>query len=276
MQHPTPRLITLPHGITLEVACRGPSTGLPVLMLHGITDSWRSFEPLLEHLPEDLQLLMVSQRGHGGSDKPAGGFGTRDFAADAAALIEALQLPPVLVVGHSMGTAVALRLAIDRPRLVRGLLLAGAFASFGDKTDLAGWVEATIAPLQDPVPRALADEFQRGTLAQPVAEAFIERMVEQSLMAPAHVWRQAFAGLLEDDFSHELARVCASVHLVHGERDAFVPRSDFERLRAALPVVRAEAWPEAGHAMHWEEPRRFAQALVAFAASLQPRARAAA
>jgi non-heme chloroperoxidase len=265
------RLITLPGDLTLEVSVRGPSGGLPVLMLHGITDSWRSFEPLLPHLPREWQLVLVSQRGHGASHKPAHGYRTRDFATDAAALIQALELPPTLVVGHSMGTANALRMAMDRPELVRGLLLAGTVASYGDKPELAAWVADAIEPLRDPVPRALADEFQRGTLAQPVAEPFIARMVEQSLMAPAHVWRQSFAGLLEDDFSGELAGVRAPVHLVHGERDAYVPRTDFDRLRSTLPNATGELWPEAGHAMHWEQPGRFVKALVAFAESLPRR-----
>lgn len=271
MPDTTTRTATLPGGLRLEVTHRGPPGGLPVLMLHGITDSWRSFEPLLPFLPAGWHLVMVSQRGHGASDKPADGYRTRDFAADAAALIRQLQLPPVLVVGHSMGSANALRLAIDHPDLVRGVLLAGAFARFSDKADLVGWIAQTISPLQDPVPHSLADEFQRSTLVQPVSEAFIARMVEQSLMAPAHVWRRAFAGLLEDDFGHELARVRAPVHLVHGDRDAFVPRADFQQLLAALPLATGEAWPEAGHAMHWEQPRRFARALLAFAESVQTR-----
>ena len=268
MTDPQLRFVTLPGGLTLEVALRGPTGGLPVLMLHGITDSWHSFEPLLPHLPPDWQLVLVSQRGHGASHKPARGYRTRDFAGDAAALIEALRLPPALVVGHSMGTANALRLAIDRPDLVRGLLLAGTLASYGDKAELAAWIAETIEPLCDPVPREVADEFQRGTLARPVDESFIARMVEQSLLVPAHVWREAFAGLLEDDFSGGLAGVRAPVHLVHGECDAFVPRADFDRLRSTLPNASDEAWPAAGHAMHWEQPGRFVQALLAFAKSL--------
>ncbi len=129
------RSVALPGGPVLECVERGTPGGVPVLCLHGITDSWRSFEPVLPSLPAEWHLIALSQRGHGGSDRPAAAYGTRDFAADAAALIQTRGLPPVVVVGHSMGAANALRLAMERPEAVRGVVAAGAFASFDDKPD---------------------------------------------------------------------------------------------------------------------------------------------
>jgi non-heme chloroperoxidase len=260
----------LPGGLTLEVAEWGPSDGTPIVLLHGITDSWRSFEPLRPHLPADWHVIAPSQRGHGASDKPATGYRTRDFAADVARLIEAMALPPVLVLGHSMGAANAMRLAIDRPHLVRGLIGAGAFASFGDKAELIGYIACSIEPLRDPVPRALADEFQRSTVATSIDEAFLQRMVEQSLRVPSAVWRAGFAGLLEDDFSAELGRVrMPTLLLLLGDADAFVPISDLHRLRQALPQAQHELWRGAGHALHWEAPQRFACSVAAFVERLQ-------
>jgi non-heme chloroperoxidase len=259
----------LPNGLTLEVAEWGPSDGTPIVLLHGITDSWRSFEPLRPHLPANWHVIAPSQRGHGASDKPPAGYRTRDFAADIALLIEAMALPPVLLLGHSMGAANAMRLAIERPDLVRGLIGAGAFASFGDKAELVGYVASSIEPLRDPVPRALADEFQRSTVATPIDEAFLQRMVDQSLMVPAAVWRAGFAGLLEDDFSAELRCVRVPTLLVQGDADAFVPVDDLQRLRQALPQAQYELWRGAGHALHWEAPQRFARSVAAFAERLQ-------
>jgi alpha/beta hydrolase fold len=116
--------------------------------------------------------------------------------ADAAALIEALGLPPVVVVGHSMGAANALRLAIDWPELVRGVVAAGAFASFSDKPELVAFIRSSMLTLGDSVPRELAEAFQRETVAGPVAAGLIETMVDECLRTPAAVWRAAFAGLL--------------------------------------------------------------------------------
>ena len=57
--------------------------------------------------------------------------------------------------------------------------------------------------------------------------------------------------------------------LVQGELDAFVPADDTQRLLRALPHARASVWAGAGHAMHWEEPARFAEEVVRFVSALE-------
>jgi non-heme chloroperoxidase len=261
------RQVTSPDGLVLDCAKRGNPGGTPVLFLHGITDSWRSFEPVLPWLPGHWHTVAVSQRGHGGSARPEGGYGTRDFAADAAALIEALGLPPVVVVGHSMGAVVALRLAIDRPELVRGVAAAGAFASFSDKPELVAFIGSMLT-LGDTVPRQVAESFQRDTIAGPVAEGLIGTMVDECLRTPAAVWRAAFAGLLEDDFSAELGRVRVPVLLAWGDADAFAPEADQQRLARELPLATRSVYHGVGHALHWEQPERFAHDLTRFVGGL--------
>lgn len=268
---PTLRVHTLrlPGGLALEFAEQGRLGGPTVLMLHGITDSWRSFEPVLPHLDPAWHVVALTLRGHGGSDKPADGYTPADMAADVAQFIAAMELPPVVVVGHSMGSTVALRLAADHPRCVRALTGLGSFAGYRDKPELVDWVRGVIDPLADPVPRALAEEFQRSKLARPVSPGLIDAMTEQSLKVPARVWRRGFAGLLAEDVGDLLPRVGVPVLLLHGERDAFVPAQDAARLAAAMPQARLHTWAGAGHAMHWEEPASFAALLGDFVAGLE-------
>ncbi len=259
----------LAGGLTLEYAEQGPRGGTPMLLLHGITDSWRSFQPVLQHLPAEWHVIALSQRGHGGSDKPPGPYALQDFAADAAAVVRALTLPPVVVVGHSMGAAVAMRMALQQPGLVRGLVGAGAFAGFADKAGLGAFIREQIEPLTDPVPHELAQSFQEETLARPVPPALLATAVAESLRVPAHVWRLGFAGLLADDFASQLAQIAAPTLLVQGSADSFVPAADTERMLAAMPRARATVWQGAGHAMHWEEPARFAEELRRFVGALE-------
>jgi non-heme chloroperoxidase len=264
----TLRHVRLPNGLIIECVERGRRGGPALLLLHGITDTWRSFEPVLAWLPPDWHVVSMTQRGHGGSSTAAS-YRTRDFAADAAALVAALRLPPVMVVGHSMGAVNALRMAIDHPAAVRGVVAAAGFASFSDKTALVGFVKSQMLTLGEQVPRELAEAFQRDTVAGPLAAGVLQTMVDECLRTPAATWRGAFAALLEDDFSAELHRIVAPVLLPWGDADAFSPESDQQRLQRQLQRATRAVYAGAGHALHWEQPRRFADDLVAFEQTLE-------
>lgn len=265
--HTTVRSVRLPSGLMIECAEQGRRGGPALLLLHGITDTWRSFEPVLPWLPPGWHVVSMTQRGHGGSSAAAS-YRTRDFAADAAALVATLGLPPVLVVGHSMGAVNGLRMAMDHPAAVRGVVAAGGFASFSDKPGFVDFVRSQILTLGEQVPRELAESFQRDTLAGPVAPGLLETMVDECLRTPAATWRGAFAALLEDDFSAELQRVAAPVLLPWGDADAFSPESDQQRLQRELPRAARVVYTGVGHALHWEQPRRFAADLIRFEQSL--------
>lgn len=267
----TPKILRLPDGRRFELVEQGHRGGTAVLMLHGITDTWRSFAPVLPWLPDTWHVVALTQRGHGGSDA-ASSYRTRDFAADAAAVVQALAMAPCIVVGHSMGAVNALRFAIDHPERVRGVVAAGAFASFGDKAGLVDFIEHDIQPLGDTVPRALADTFQRETVAGPVAPGLIEAMVDECLRTPAATWKGAFAGLLEDDFAGELGRIGVPVLLPWGDADGFALEDDQQRLQQALAQATRSVYHGTGHALHWEQPERFAAELRRFVRALETEA----
>ena len=265
---PTIRSITLSTGTTLNYAEQGPPTGIPMILLHGVTDSWRSFEAVLPHLPESIHAFAVTQRGHGDSDRPRNGYRTRDFAADIGAFASACGLAAAVVVGHSMGSINALRFAIDHPERTLGLVLAASFSGFSSKPDLVQFWETAVAPLTDPVDPGFVREFQESTLAKPVPPEFLEMVVAESLKLPARVWHETFAGFFEDDFAHELDRVKSPTLIVWGDRDGYGKRADQDTLLAGIPGARLQVYEGAGHALHWEEPERFATDIAAFAQSV--------
>lgn len=107
-------------------------------------------------------------------------------------------------------------------------------------------------------------EFQESTLAQPVPPTFLETIVRESLKLPASVWQAVLLeGLLEPDFSEELAKIEAPTLLLCGNQDALA-RNGQEALTAAIPNSRLVVYAGAGHGLHWEEPERFATDVAAF------------
>jgi pimeloyl-ACP methyl ester carboxylesterase len=95
-----------------------------VVLLHGWTATADlQFFTAYQALAERCSFLVIDHRGHGRGLRPDGRFELEDAADDAAALIEALALPPVIAVGYSMGGPVAMLLARRHPNLVRGLVV---------------------------------------------------------------------------------------------------------------------------------------------------------
>jgi pimeloyl-ACP methyl ester carboxylesterase len=264
--NPSLRQIQLPGRVRLEFAQQGDLAGTPVIALHGVTDSWRSFEPVLPYLPPELRVMALTQRGHGDSEKPAGGYRPADFAADVAAFMDTMEVERAVLVGHSMGSINAMRFAIDHPSRVAGLLLAGTMPWFGRPPALLEFHREQIVPLADPVPEAFAREFQQSTLARPIDAAMLDGFVAESLKVPAFVWRAAFAGFIDDDFSPRLREIEVPALIVWGRHDAFCSAGDQETMLGLIRTAQLVEYADAGHAMHWEEPQRFALDLARFVA----------
>jgi non-heme chloroperoxidase len=270
--------VELPSGVTLQYVEQGDPSGIPVLLLHGGTDSWRSFEPVLPHLPASIRAFALTQRGHGDASRPATGYRYADFAADVAAVMDVIGLGSAVIVGHSMGRAIAQRFAIDHPERTRGLVLMGAFAGEAHNPVVVQ-IDEAVSTMVDPLDAGFVREFQVSTLAQPVPPAFLETVVQESLKLPARVWREVFAGLREDDVAAELGEIRVPTLVVSGRRDGFAAVEEVEARTRGIPGAQLVVYPGAGHALHWEEPVRFAADLTAFTGSLKygsdPRAPAA-
>jgi non-heme chloroperoxidase len=267
----TPKIksVELPGRVKLPYVEQGDPSGVPVVLLHAIADSWRSFEPVLSELPESIHAFALTQRGHGDASRPARGYYSRDFAADLVAFMDALYLEAAVVVGGSSGGFVARRFAIDHPERTLGLVFLGSPAILRDKPGVQEMWDSTISELKDPISSDFVREFAESTLAQPVPQAFLETIVQENLKVPARVWRATFKGLLDDRSLRELYKIKAPTLILWGDRDAILPRSDQEFLATAITRSRLLVYTGAGHAFYWEEPGRVASDLAAFIADLE-------
>jgi pimeloyl-ACP methyl ester carboxylesterase len=256
--------------IKLPYVEQGDATGVPVLMLHGTTDSWRSFEPVLPHLPDDIRAIAVTHRGHGDAPKPESGYRIEDFAGDAVDLMDQLGIERAVVVGHSMGAWIAQRLLIDHSERLLGAVLAGSFSGrTADDPELVAFAQEMAATVPDPVPAQIAREFQESTTATPLDPEALDTFVNESLKVPAHVWRAVFAGLADVDHADELDGLDTPALLLWGDHDAFIAREAQDELLEQLTDSRLEIYEGVGHALHWERPERFAADLVAFSRRAQ-------
>jgi pimeloyl-ACP methyl ester carboxylesterase len=105
--------------------------GLPFVLCHGFSGSSHDFALSIEHFAASRPVVAVDHRGHGRSEKPGATerYSIDRLATDLIALIESAADGPVDLLGHSMGGAISLRLTLQRPDLVRSLIL----------MDTSGW-----------------------------------------------------------------------------------------------------------------------------------------
>ena len=257
------RAATVGPGVRLEYVETGNPAGLPVVFLHGVTDSWTSFEGTMEQLPGSIRAIAVSLRGHGNSSRPEMGYRVEDFSGDVLRFMDALELPGAVIAGHSMGSFVAQRFAADHPDRTKGVVLMGSAPGMARNYVVREMLWALDA-MVDPIDPAFVREFQASTLARPIDPALFHAVVSESLKVPVRVWRDAFRGFLDIDHDEILGRIQAPTLVVWGSCDAVFSADEQAILRDRIPAARLVTYAGGGHAFHWEDPATFAADLTAF------------
>ena len=267
---PQPRFATadLATGVRLHYAEQGDPNGEAIIFLHGYSDSWFSFSGVLPLLSPEYHAFAFDQRGHGDSDKPECCYTLDDYAADVDAFMDAVGIDEATLVGHSGGTIIAPRVALNYPHRVSRLVLVGAAtiaATVGTNNEAMLGLAEEVRALEDPVPTEFAREFQESTIHRPIPEEFLSTAVSESLKLPAHVWHDYMERIiLAGGHAVQLREINAPTLLLWGKQDAFFPREEQEQLTSTIPDTRLEVYPETGHAVHWERPEQVVRDLEAF------------
>ena len=263
-----PAIVGLKSGLNLSCTEQGPESGPAVVLLPGPTDSWRSYEPVLDRLPHRIRAIAVSQRGHGDSDKPERGYRVEDFAGDVVEFLDELEIDRAVLVGHSGSCLVARRVALDNPERVAGLVLEASPTSLC--TDAAReFVASVVMGLADPIDPDFARSFVADTSSDNVAPGVVDMAVADIVKVPARVWREMFTELLDYDDTNELTRVSAPTLLIWGADDTLVPREMQAMLADRIPHAELIVYPAVGHTPRWDHPQRFSGDLTTFIDRLQ-------
>ncbi len=263
---------SLSTGVTLHYAEQGAGKKNVVILLHGYLDSWFSYSEVMKNMPTDFHVISITQRGHGDSGKPETGYAMTDYSEDVVAFMDHFGYNKASIVGHSMGSVIAQRVAIDHPDRVHKLVLIGPT---GDATnnEVLLFVADAIADLEDPIDRQFVYDFQSGTAPDPISDQYIENIVSESQKVPARVWKAALDGLIQANYSNELYLIQAETLLMWGDEDEIFLAGDVMKLAENIPNVRLQVYPNLNHSIQWQRPRLAALEISAFlrAKKMKPR-----
>jgi len=118
----------------------GPAGGPALLLLHGITQRWQAFLPLLPQLTQTHHVFAPDFRGHGLSGRVKDGYRGEDYSHDILEFIDQAIKEPVIIFGHSLGGMVSVYVAGQRPNLVRALIVGDSWF-FGGNVNRTMYVE---------------------------------------------------------------------------------------------------------------------------------------
>jgi pimeloyl-ACP methyl ester carboxylesterase/Tfp pilus assembly protein PilF len=254
--------VALRTGVRLRYAYQGDPSGEPVILLHGYTDSWLSYSTVLPLLDRKYRVYVLDQRGHGESDRPAGAYAFQQFAGDVLAFMDVMSINKATIVGHSMGSFVAQHVAVAAPERVKRLVLSGSATMV--RNDVVTDFQREVNALKDPIPEKFVRDFQVGMAFQPLPDQFVQAVVKESMTIPARVWREVMAEMVSPKAQVELSQIKVPTLILWGDKETLFPRSEQDKLLAALPNARLKVYEDTGHAMHWERPEWFAKDLQDF------------
>ncbi len=235
----------------IRVGRAGAGSGAPVVLIHGYSGDLNNWQFNLEALTEAAPVIAIDLPGHGGSTKSVGDGSLRTLAGAVGAALAALDVKHAHLVGHSLGAAVAARLALDSPGLAKSLtLIAPAGLSKTPVSDefLTGVVEAQRARDLKPVIEMLVADPALVTkdMVEDVLKAKRMDGVEEAL---ATLRDRMAAG---EDFAALRADLAAgpATLVIASKADRIVGVID----EAGLPANVRVAWIDgAGHMPHLEK-----------------------
>jgi pimeloyl-ACP methyl ester carboxylesterase len=272
------------NGASLHVARTGQ--GPPLLLLHGWPEFWLAWEPVMQRLAHRYTLIAPDLRGFGDSDKPAGPFGPHDHTADMLALLDALDIERVGVVGHDVGGAAMQPLARKAANRLAGLFFFDFvypgigprmglpdrlneiwYQSF-NQTDMAHvLVGATRETCRAYVGHFLRHWAYRKEAHDGVLEAYVDNFLKP--------------GNLKGGFTHYTASHAGRIAMMKGEApdlppiatptcvrwaeyDPLFPYAWTDRLGETFVDLDLALFPAVGHFPHRENPERAAEEIDAF------------
>ena len=220
------------NGMQMNYVTQGQ--GEPLVLLHGFTGSNQNWNPVVEDLKKEYQLIIPDLRGHGRSTNPSNEFTHRQSALDVYALLDHLGITQFKAMGISTGGMTLLHMDTQQPDRVEAMVLIGATIYFPE--------QARVVMRQSTVE------------ARSTSEQDWERMRQnhkngddqiKALWGQFHNFKDSY-----DDMNFTapyLSTITARTFIVHGDRDAFFPVSIPMEMYTSIPHSYLWILPNGGH-----------------------------
>jgi pimeloyl-ACP methyl ester carboxylesterase len=241
---------------TVQASRDAGTHDLPLVFVHGSGDTARAWGAVVAALP-GRACLALDLPGHGAERERPGPaeMSVADYAAWVRGELDRRGLGPICLIGHSLGSAIALRLAADAPERVRRIVLVGGGARL---RVLPAMLEAAREQ-----PEAAGAQLSALAFANSHSAERDAHQARPAELAPGMLYRD-LAACDRFDMMGELAQIRQPALIVTGEQDQLTPPKYATYLRDHLPSATLVLVPGAGHYLPLEAPAALAAALTSW------------
>lgn len=250
------------EGIHYQVYRRGSRKPLPVVLVHGAGGNLLSWPPEVRRLP-DFPIYALDLPGHGASPGQ-GEQSIPNYARRLLAWLEALLPAGAVVVGHSMGGAIAQVLAIHHPEMVRGLVLVGTGARLRVNPAL---LEMAADPSRF---SRVVEQITTWSFSRASDPRLRELVGERMRAGDPRVLHGDFSACDTFDVRPHLGQIRAPTLVICGEDDKMTPLHLSRELAEKIGGARLSLVPRAGHMVMLEQAPTVSTTIHAFLETLSP------
>jgi pimeloyl-ACP methyl ester carboxylesterase len=253
----------------------GTRSGTPLVFTQHFMGNLDNFDPAIsDALAPGRDIILFDNAGVGRSTGTAPDT-IAGMAADAASFIDGLGLTTVDILGHSMGGEIAQLIALDRPDLVRRLVLVGTGPRGGDAIARQAPEAAPLFTRRDELGEDmwLPIMFSPSKESQAAGRAFISRItartqdrdipVSAETIAAYRAAARGWSAAPADNFGY-LAGIAQPALVVNGSTDIVIPTINSYHLYQHLPDAELMLLPDSGHGAHFQYAERFVRRVIDF------------
>jgi pimeloyl-ACP methyl ester carboxylesterase len=240
-----------------------------LVLVQGVGFDADAWAPVLGRLRRQFRLVVVDNRGVGGSDEASGWHGVPAMAADVVAVLDAEHIESAHLMGVSLGGMVAQELAITHPERVDRLVLVSTTSGWPFTFPLPArsgrlLVLDPVLPRRNAVRRHVRNMVSRDSIAaRPQLVEQMSAYLEARRNAPRTGRQQMLAGATYVGGLRQ-HRISATTLVLHGTSDTVADPRNAGVLAAQIPNAEVVMFPDAGHLLFWESPERFCSVVTGF------------
>ena len=247
-----------------RIFCERIGSGPPLLLIHGLGSSGDDWAFQRDEFAREHMLILPDLRGSGRSAKPPGPYSIAQFGADLWAVVDALGIEALDVLGFSLGGAVAIEMALMRPGRVRRLVLCNALANY--RTDsLRKWFEARaqVALVQVFGLRRTAQWIAKRLFPHPHQEPKRQRVIDVVGSNPKRAYLATIHALIGWSALERLPALRAPTLIIAAESDYTPLAEKYAELRH-FPQAQLVVFEDSRHGTPFDAIERFNATVLDF------------